>query len=1058
MLEPSVTLRCLPVALVLSLLATPVLAQTAPPDSSFQKVVLQASINQPTEVAVAPDLRVFFLDRLGKVNVYLPASSTTVVAGTLAVDETGNHGLIGLALDPGFATNGWIYLYYAPPTPSVSRLSRFTVVGNTMDLTSERVLLSFPTTRICCHEGGSLTFGPDGTLYMATGDNTEPGQSSGYAPIDERAGRANYDAQKSSSNTKDMRGKILRIKPEADGTYSIPPGNLFTDPSQGLPEIYVMGTRNSFRISVDKVTGWLYFGDVGPDANTDSATQGPRGYDEVNQVRSAGNYGWPYCVADNKAYRDFNFATGTSSSSFNCAAPVNNSPNNTGIQNLPPARPAMIWYPYGASVEFPGVGNVANDRAAMVGSFYRFDPLLDSAVKLPAYFDNKLFFFDYTRDWIQTVRLDASGNYAGMERFLPSFSFIQPIDAEIGPDGALYVLEWGNGQGHESGPEAKLSRVEFKGTMNASPTAVATANPTAGAAPLVVTFSSAGSSDPEGGALTYAWDFTNDGIIDSTAASASFNYETVGDYVARLTVTDPLGKTGTASVNIPVGNAPPVVTMSTPPNGGFFTWEQKIPVTVSVTDAEDGSTATGGISCAAVQMVPGLGHDQHSHSEPSNWGCQGAIRLPPAPTDHANADIYWVLESKYTDRGGQAGPATGSATVKLQPARKQAEFYSSSSGVSKASSTDGGTGQMVTNISNGDWIAFFPMNLKNITQLTFRAATSSTSTSNKIEVRHGSPTGALIGTLTLTSSGGMTTFKDYNLSVTDPGGTKTLYFVFRAASGSSVYNLNWIEFKGPGITLPMAPSGTAGSTYEAEKATLSGVTVATNQAGYTGTGFADYNTSTGSYVEWKVEAPVAGSYPLEFRYANGGTTNRPLSIKVGATTVVASQAFNPTGSWTTWRVVRVNANLVAGQNTIRATATATGGGPNVDSLSLPVFQAETANLSSARIESVHTGYTGTAYAGFAATSGAFVEWTVEAPTAGSYTLEMRYALGDPATPTLELMVGTTVVNGSLAFSPTGSWSTWSTRTIPVTLAAGASKIRLSTTGQGGPNIDYLLRR
>jgi hypothetical protein len=310
----------------------------------------------------------------------------------------------------------------------------------------------------------------------------------------------------------------------------------------------------------------------------------------------------------------------------------------------------------------------------------------------------------------------------------------------------------------------------------------------------------------------------------------------------------------------------------------------------------------------------------------------------------------------------------------------------------------------------------------------------------------------------LNSSGGMTTFKDYNLNITDPGGTKTLYFVFRAASGSSVYNLNWIQFKGAGVSLPMAPSGTAGSTYEAENATLSGVTVATNKAGYTGTGFADYDGNAGSYVEWKVEAPVAGSYPLEFRYANGGTTNRPMAIKVGATTVVANQAFNPTGDWLNWRVVRVNANLVAGQNTVRATATATGGGPNVDSLSLPVFQAETANLSSARVESVNTGYTGTAYTAFAAASGAFVEWTVEAPTAGSYTLELRHALGDANARNLELMVGTTVVNGALSFSPTGSWATWAIRTVPVTLAAGANKIRLTTTGQGGPNLDYLLRR
>jgi hypothetical protein len=183
-----------------------------------------------------------------------------------------------------------------------------------------------------------------------------------------------------------------------------------------------------------------------------------------------------------------------------------------------------------------------------------------------------------------------------------------------------------------------------------------------------------------------------------------------------------------------------------------------------------------------------------------------------------------------------------------------------------------------------------------------------------------------------------------------------------------------------------------------------------------------------------------------------------MTIKVGSTTVATNVAFQPTGDWTTWKVVRVTATLVAGSNTVRATATATGGGPNVDSLSLPVFQAERANLSSVRIESVNPGYTGTAYASFAATIGAFIEWTVNAPAAGTYSLELPYALGDPAAQSLELKVGGALVNGALPFSPTGSWSTWATRTVSATLVAGANTIRLTSVGAISPNIDYLLRR
>src|SRR5256885_14651820 len=91
-----------------------------------------------------------------------------------------------------------------------------------------------------------------------------------------------WDAQKSSANTNDLRGKIIRIHPEPDGAYTIPEGNLFPKgTAKTRPEIYTMGSRNPYRISVDQHTGFLYWGEVGPDANVDSVGRGPRGYDEI---------------------------------------------------------------------------------------------------------------------------------------------------------------------------------------------------------------------------------------------------------------------------------------------------------------------------------------------------------------------------------------------------------------------------------------------------------------------------------------------------------------------------------------------------------------------------------------------------------------------------------------------------------------------------------------------------------------------------------------------------------------------------------------------------------
>ncbi|HEX2473539.1 MAG TPA: ThuA domain-containing protein [Lacipirellulaceae bacterium] len=427
-------------------------------DVNWRKVDLATSLNQPMSLEVAPDGRVFFVERGGAVKVYDPARGSTGVAGQLNTYSGAEHGMLGIALDPDFETNHWIYLFWSPAGGSDQRLSRFTLVGNQLDMASQKILLTFHTERSNTnHEAGSLAFGPGGELFISTGDNTNPFESSGFNPIDERAGRSIFDAQRSAGNANDLRGKILRIIPQPDGTYTIPVGNLFpADGSAGRPEIYVMGNRNPFRISIDSETGWLYWGEVGPDANTDSASRGPRGYDEINQARQAGNFGWPYIIADNKPYRDFNFATGTSGALFNPAAPTNNSPNNTGATNLPPAKPALIWYPYGNSTEFPELAS--GGRTAMAGPVYHFDPALDSQIKLPEYFDDTLFMYEWSRNQFFEVKLDQNGNLLKLNRIFADLSFNQPIDAEMGPDGALYVLEWG---------ATKLTRIEFSGNRPA---------------------------------------------------------------------------------------------------------------------------------------------------------------------------------------------------------------------------------------------------------------------------------------------------------------------------------------------------------------------------------------------------------------------------------------------------------------------------------------------------------------------------------------------------------------------------------------------------------------
>ena len=429
----------------------------------FEKVILEADTINPMDLAVASDGRIFFVERSGAVRVYKPDAGGTVSAGTLSVDTSNEDGLLGIVLDPGFADNGWLYVFYSPAgAVPKQHVSRFTVIGDVLDSASETVVLEIPVQRDqCCHSAGSMAFDAAGNLFIATGDNTNPFESDGYTPIDERAGRSAWDAQKSSSNTQDLRGKILRITPQPDGTYSIPDGNLFpADGSVGRPEVYVMGLRNPFRIAVDTETGWLYWGDVGPDAGNASGGRGPAGLDEWNQAREAGNYGWPYCIGPNRPYVDYDFTTGTSGAAFNCNALLNHSPNNTGATNLPPAKPAWIWYPYSASPEFPIF--TGGGRTAMGGPVYHYDAALVSENGLPAYYDDTVFLFEWSRNWIREVKLDDDGGVLAINPFVPDIDLKRPMAMKIGPDGAIYLLEWGTDFGGNN-DDAQLVRIDYLG-------------------------------------------------------------------------------------------------------------------------------------------------------------------------------------------------------------------------------------------------------------------------------------------------------------------------------------------------------------------------------------------------------------------------------------------------------------------------------------------------------------------------------------------------------------------------------------------------------------------
>jgi cytochrome c len=590
-------------------------SKVVPEENRFVKTVLVNGLNSPMTLEISDDGKIFYTE-LRTANLFMFDTKTgkNIIVHRFNVSTKGGTGLIGVTLDPGFSKNRWLYCYYAPPKaeePIIFNLSRFYVNEDyTLDLVSEKILLQVPVQENSgSHHGGDFAWDKDGNLYLSTGDSTTPFPSDGYAPLDERQEKIHYsmDAQRSSANTNDFKGKILKIKPQPDGTYTIPEGNLFpVGTENALPEIYVMGCRNPYRIAVNPLTSVVYWGEIGPDAGKDSI-QGPKGYDEFNQAKKAGNFGWPYFVGDNQAYTKWDFTTKTAGSKYDPARPINESPNNTGLRELPPAMPALIWYPYEASKEFPELG--LGGRSAMVGQFYSFNKELKNPKKFPEYYNNTLFIFDWMRNWVMSLRFDEKEDLIKIEPFMSdNGDFRRPIDMVFGKDGIMYMLEYGTIYGADN-EDARLVKIEYN-TGNRAPIAKAgavdkqakaLANSRAqltsenkvqplklvvGKAPLTVDFTSEGSKDLDyGDVVNFHWNF--DGKATSSEANPSFTFNNPGTYQVILKATDIKGAINRDTLTVKVGNARPVVQIETADNKSFFWDDLPFKYAVKVSDDED---------------------------------------------------------------------------------------------------------------------------------------------------------------------------------------------------------------------------------------------------------------------------------------------------------------------------------------------------------------------------------------------------------------------------------------------------------------------------------------
>ncbi|HXV35460.1 MAG TPA: PKD domain-containing protein, partial [Gaiellaceae bacterium] len=443
---------------------------------------------------------------------------------------------------------------------------------------------------------------------------------------------------------------------------------------------------------------------------------------------------------------------------------------------------------------------------------YDYDPSNPSPTKFPPYYDGSFIIGEFTQDTMREVKLDSQGRVFKINQALncgpaptnPARPFLcdNPMDMEFGPDGSLYLLTYGDGF-FNINPDAAMERFEYVKGQRA-PIAVISATPTSGQDPLVVSFSSAGTNDPDpGDAITYAWDFDGNGTTDSTEENPTHTYTTRGSFVARLTVTDSNGLSSSANTTITVGNTAPTVVIDVPTEGGTFAFGNNIPFSVTVTDPEDGV-----INCGEVEVTFILGHDTHGHAEVTVNGCSGV--LPTDPTDTAHGGNVWgVVAAEYTDHGGAGGvPAlTTVDQVDIRQKRQEVEFVLEQQGTNVSTGTDVGEWpQQRGSLGGADWIKLNgPFNLVNINEITFRVSAGGTAGNpvGEVEIRTGDPnTGPIVTAVTILSTGSTNTYTSQTFPLPNPGGLNDLYLAFNSVPGgpgNNFFNLNWIEFGGAGV-------------------------------------------------------------------------------------------------------------------------------------------------------------------------------------------------------------------------------------------------------------------
>ena len=584
---------------------------------------LVTSVAAPTALAFTPDGRMLIATQPGALRVYeggtlLGTPALTLPAAQICTNS--ERGLLGVSVDPDFASNRFVYLFYtfrkfgvcptgSPTAPNVpvNRVSRFVLADtNVIDPTSEVVLIDNMPSPNGNHNAGDIQFGRDGHLYVSVGDG-----GADYAG--DSGGAGSNDAARDEHI---LLGKILRIT--AGG--GIPASNPFqgadadrcnaagrTTSGRRCRETFAWGLRNPFRMAFDPgvVSTRFFINDVGQ--NT---------WEEIDLGQAGADYGW------------------------NCREGAH--ANGQAGPTCSPVPPGMVdpIDEYRHGVQVPGTTSPANCNSITGGAFV-------PAGSWPANYDGSYLFADYVCGWI--FRRAPGG---AVSDFATNLGNSSAVHLRFGPHGnaqALYYTTYAGG--------GQVRRIAYTGNANRAPVAVMTASSASGPVPLGVSFDGSGSSDPDlGNTLTYVWDFGDGSPPTETAIpTTSHVYASIGSFTAVLRVRDNLGALSDPAILIvSAGNAPPLPVIASPTPAARFRVGETIALQGSAVDPQDGP-----LPAEALSWVIVLHHNDHTHPFLGPVSGNGVAFTAPAPEDlQATANSFLEIRLTAIDSFGLGGTVT----------------------------------------------------------------------------------------------------------------------------------------------------------------------------------------------------------------------------------------------------------------------------------------------------------------------------------------------------------------------------------------------------------------